>query len=192
MGWGLSIDQSAEGHVFCSEADFKTGPDDYEGYPPHSFQTIAEGVESFHSEIDFARDEMGLDAARAQCWEAFADAKRMYRRLSDEEKLELHRSYVKDLRDELKTCVVDRKRQKDKEALIEFFNVQYGPALGKLEADIARLENELAKKRKEYNEKREPLTALESELAAITAPALRKKEIQALIKQETDWSASRD
>ena len=187
MGWGLSIGQSADGYVFCTEADFETEPEHYEGYPPHSFQTIYENMEAYHSEIDFARDEMGIDAARAQAWEAFDNAKAEYRRLSDDKKMELHSNFVSDLKSEMKGCVVDRKRQKDKEAQITFFKNEYGSVLGGLESDIARLEKELAEKRAEYDAKRRPLTVLEHELDAILAPGERKKEIQKTLKQETEW-----
>jgi hypothetical protein len=187
MGWGISIGQDADGYVFCTDADFETGPEHYEGYPPHSFQTIYENVEAYHSEIDFARDETGLDAARSEAWTAFDNAKAEYWRLSDAEKIELHTNFVKELKSEMKGCVVDRKRQKDKEAQIAFFKNEYGPVLGELEADITRIEKELAKKRTEHAEKRRPLTILEQELAAIIGPGERKKEIQKILKQETEW-----
>ena len=187
MGWGISIDQDADGYVFCADADFVAGPEHYEGYPPHSFQTIYENMEAYHSEIDFARDEMGIDAARAQAWEAFDNAKAEYRRLSDDKKMELHSNFVSDLKSEMKGCVVDRKRQKDKEAQIAFFKNEFGSVLGELESDIARLEKELMEKRAEYDAKRRPLTVLEHELDAILAPGERKKEIQKIVKQETEW-----
>lgn len=188
MGWGLSIDQDENGYVYCTEADFETGPDDYEGYPPHSFPIIHEGVEDHHSEIDFARDEMGLDEARAQCHEAFADAKRSYRYLSIDEKMKLHTDLMKELKDEMKGCVVDKTRKKEKEEQIKFFKKEWNNKLEKLEADIAHLEKQLEQKRKEYNEARKPLGILEEELDAIMAPAVRKKEIQELIKREKEWA----
>lgn len=188
MGWGLSIDQDGDGYVYCSEADFETGPDDYDGYPPHSYPIIYEGVEEHHSEIDFARDEMGLDAARAQCWEAFDDAKGAYRRLSDDEKMRLHTEFVKELKADLKVCVVDKVRKKEKEDQIKFFKKQWSNDLEKLEADIAHIEKQLAQKRKKYDEKRQPLTILEDELKTIMAPAERKKEIQKLIDLEKEWA----
>ena len=43
------------------------------------------------------------------------------------------------------------------------------------------------KKRAEYDAKRRPLTVLEHELDAILAPGERKKEIQKIVKQETEW-----
>ena len=188
MGWGLSIDQDGDGYVYCSEADFETGPEDYDGYPPHSYPIIHEGVEEHHSEIDFARDEMGLDAARAQCWEAFADAKSAYRRLSDDEKMRLHTELMKELKADMKVCVVDKVRKKEKEDQIKFFKKQWSNDLEKLEADIAHIEKQLAQKRKEYEEKRQPLTILEDELKTIMAPAERKKEIQKLIDLEKEWA----
>ena len=190
MGWGLSIDQDGEGFVYCSEADFETGPDEYEGYPPHSYPIIHEGMEEHHSEIDFARDEMGLDAARAQCWEAFADAKAGYDHLSDDEKIRLHTELMKELKDELKACVVDQTRKKEKEDQIKFFKKEWKNRLEKIEADIAHLEKQLEQKRKEYAEMRQPLDILEGELKVIMGPAERKKEVQALINKEKEWIKS--
>lgn len=188
MGWGLSIDQDGEGHVYCHEADFETGPDEYDGYPPHSYPVIHEGMEEYHSEIDWARDEQGLDAARARCWEAFSDAKAAYLNLSIDEKIRLHNELMKELKDELKACVVDRTRKKEKEDQIRFFKREWRNKLEKLEADIAHLEKQLEQKRKEYTEMRQPLADLEQELKIIMAPAARKKEIQELINKEKEWA----
>lgn len=190
MGWGLSIDQDGEGYVYCSEADFETGPEEYEGCPPHSYPIIHEAMEEHHSAIDWARDEMGLDAARAQCWEAFADAKAVYRNLSDDEKIRLHTELVKELKDELKACVVDKTRKKEKEDQIKFFKKEWKNKMEKLEADIAHLEKQLEAKRQEYDEMRRPLVVLEDELKIIMAPAERKKEVQALINKEKEWIKS--
>jgi predicted nuclease with TOPRIM domain len=187
MGWGISIDQDENGYVYCHAADFETGPEDYEGYPPHSFPIIYEGVEGHHRDIDFARDEMGIDEARAQCYEAFADAKRSYRRLSIDEKMKLHNEYVKELKEELKGCVVDKTRKKEKEDQIKFFKNEWKNKLEKLEADIAHLEKQLQERRKEYAAARKPLDILEEELRIIMAPAELKKEIQELINREKEW-----
>jgi hypothetical protein len=188
MGWGLSIDQDDDGFVFCSEADFETGPEDYEGLPPHSYKVIADGVEEEHSTIDWTRDEVGLDAARAACRDAFEDAKSMYEDLDDDEKWKIHTKYVKELKDEMKLCVVDQTRKNEKEAQIAFFKTQYGPELCELSNEIARLTAELDSKKKQYEKIRGPLQVLEKELADIVKPAIRKKELQALIKRENEWA----
>ena len=78
MGWGISIDQDADGYVFCTDADFKTDECDYDGFPPHSYKMIADGVEDEHSTIDWTRDEIGLDAANTACYRAFEVAKCVY------------------------------------------------------------------------------------------------------------------
>lgn len=187
MGWGISIDQDCDGYVYCADANFETGPADYEGYPPHSYPVIYEGVEAYHSEIDYARDEMGLDEACSQCHEAFARAKRSYRNLSTDEKMQLHKDLMKELKDELKGCVVDKTRKKEKEDQIKFFKKEWKNKLEKLEADIAHLEKQLEQKRKEYTDLRQPLIILEGELARIMEPENRKKEIQEIIKREKDW-----
>ena len=188
MGWGLSIDQDKDGHVFCSEADFETGPEDYEGFPPHSYKAIADGVEEEHSTIDWTRDEVGLDAARAACREAFEDAKCYYEGLDDDEKWKMHTEYIKELKNEMKLCVVDQTHKKEKEAQIAFFKTQYGTELCMLSNEIAHLTAQLESKRKQYEQVRAPLDMLEKELATILKPTVRKKELQALIKRETEWA----
>ena len=188
MGWGISIDQDKNGYVFCSEADFETGPEDYEGFPPHSYKTIADGVEEEHSSIDWTRDEVGLDAARAACREAFEGAKCYYEGLDDDEKWNMHTEYVKELKSEMKLCVVDKVRQKEKEAQIAFFKTQYGPELCTLSNEIAQLAAQLESKKKQYEKVKAPLDVLENELAVIVKPAVRKKELQTLIKRETEWA----
>jgi hypothetical protein len=187
MGWGITICQNEDGFLMCEDAGFETSASDYDGYPPSSYDFIAEHFEQFHSEIDMARDEMGLNAARQECWEAFENAQKTYHRLTEEEKIRMHRSYINELSAELKTCIVDSKRKNDKEAQIDFVKIRYGPAIGKLEADIAWLESELAKKRRQLAERRAPLDLLENELACIVQPAERKKELQESIRKERSY-----
>jgi len=188
MGWGISIDQDENGFVYCSDADFETGPEDYEGYPPCSYDTIYEGVEEHHSEIDWARDEQGLDAARAQAWEAFAEAKRAWRRMSDEEQWKIHGEWMADKRAEIKSCVVDKDARKAKNKEIANFN--HAPVV-KLEDEIKALEEQLAQKRAEHAELRAPLTKLEAEYAEITQADRDKKEIQELVDLEKEWARGR-
>jgi len=188
MGWGISIDQDENGFVYCHDADFKTGPEDYEGYPPCSYDTIYEGVEEHHREIDWARDEQGLDAARAQAWEAFAEAKGRWDNLDDAEKWKIHGEWMAQKRAEIKSCVVDKEARKAKNKEIKAFN--HGPVV-KLEDEIKALEKRLARKRAEHTELRAPLTKLEAEYARITHPDRDKKALQELVDVEKAWARER-
>jgi hypothetical protein len=188
MGWGINIYQDANGYVRCDDADFKTGPDDYEGYPPCSYDLIYEGVEESHSEIDMARDEGSLHDARARAWEAFEDAKCGWDRLTEEEQWEIHGVWMANKRQEVKELVVDSNARKAKAEEIEKFNTKYGPRLKKLGGDIMWLEDLLVKKRAKLAEAREPLDTLEAEYAAIVRPDVMKREIQRLVHEEKDWA----
>jgi hypothetical protein len=188
MGWGISIDQDSDGFVFCNDADFETGPEDYEGYPPCSYDTIYEGVEARHSEIDWARDEQGLDAARVQAWEAFADAKGRWNNLSDEEQWKIHGEWMAQKRAEIKECVVDKEARKAKNKELKAFD--HGPVV-KLEDEIKALERKLDDKRAEHAKLRAPLTQLEAEYAKITQPDRDKKELQELVNLEKVWASGR-
>lgn len=190
MGWGISIDQDENGFVSCGDADFETGPEDYEGYPPCSYDMIYEGVESQRREIDMARDEIGLEAARAQAWEAFGSAKGRWDNLHEDAKLNIHNEYAKDLKKQIRECKVDRKREKDKRDQITFFEKRFGQELDKLGKDIAELEAKLEERRAAYKKVREPLEILEGELAVITAPTRWKKELQKRLELEDEaWDA---
>jgi hypothetical protein len=188
MGWGISIDQDENGFVYCHDADFETGPDDYDGYPPCSYDTIYEGVESHRSEIDGARDEQGLDAAREQAWEAFGYAKRSWDRLSDEQQWKIHGEWMAEKRAEIKACVVDKEARKAKNKELKAF--VHGPVV-KLEDEIKMLEAQLTRKRAEHTELRAPLTKLEAEYAIITHPDRYKKELQELVDIEKEWARAR-
>jgi len=188
MGWGISIDQDENGFVYCRDADFETGPEDYDGYPPCSYDIIYEGVEDHHSEIDWARDEQGLDSARVQAWEAFSEAKGRWHRLSDEEQWKIHGEWMAQKRAEIKACVVDKEARKAKNKEIAEFN--HGPVV-KLEDEIKALEAQLARKRAEHAELRAPLTQLEAEYAQITQPDRDKKELQELVDLEKEWASGR-
>mgnify|MGYP006272426439 CR=1 FL=1 len=189
MGWGISIDQDENGYVYCSEADFETGPEDYgDDYPPCSYDTIYEGVEAHHSEIDWARDEQGLDAARAQAWEAFSDAKAAWYHMDEDEQWKIHGEWMARKRAEIKACVVDKEARKAKNKEIAAFN--HAPVV-KLEDEIEALEMQLAQKRKEHRELRAPLTKLEAEYAQITQPDRDKKTLQELVDREKEWARGR-
>ena len=188
MGWGISIYQDENGYTCCREADFETGPEEYEGYPPCSYDTIYEGVEACHSEIDWARDEQGLDAARARAWEAFAEAKGRWDYLSAEEQWKIHGEWMAQKRAEIKACVVDKEARKAKNKEIAAFD--HAPVV-KLEDEIAALEMQLAQKRKEHRELRAPLTNLEAEYAQITQPDRDKKALEELVDLEKEWARGR-
>ena len=188
MGWGISIDQDENGFVCCHDADFETGPEDYKGYPPCSYDTIYEGVEAHHRDIDGARDEIGLDAAREQAWEAFGYAKKRWDCLDDAEQWKIHGEWMAEKRAEIKGCVVDKEARKAKNKEIANFN--HAPVV-KLEDEIKALEAQLARKRAEHAELRAPLTKLEAEYAEITQPDRTKKEIQELVELEKAWARGR-
>lgn len=189
MGWGISINQDEDGFVYCEDANFETGPDDYHGFPPSSYDFIYEHVESHHSEIDWARDEMGIDAANIQCREAFAEAKGAWLNLDDEEKATIHNEYVKDLKKQIRECRVDRKSQKEKIDKITFFEKRFGSELAKLDREIVNLESRLDIKRGEYKKLREPLTLLESELRVINEPMRIKEDLQKRLEMEEEtWN----
>jgi hypothetical protein len=188
MGWGISIDQDENGFVYCHDADFETGPEDYEGYPPCSYNTIYEGVEEHRGEIDWARDEQGLDAARAQAWEAFGYAKCRWDRLDDTEQWRIHGEWMAEKRAEIKSCVVDKEARKAKNKEMAAFN--HAPVV-KLEDEIKMLEAQLIRKRAEHTELRAPLTKLEAEYAEITRPDRDKQELQELVDLEKAWARGR-
>jgi len=188
MGWGISIDQDENGFVCCHDADFETGPDDYDGYPPCSYDMIYDGVEARRRDIDMARDEIGVDAAREQAWEAFAYAKGDWGSLDDAEQWKIHGEWMAEKRAEIKGCVVDKDARKEKNKEISNFN--HGPVV-KLEDEIKALEERLARKRAEHTELRAPLTKLEAEYAIITHPDRYKKELQELVDLEKAWARQR-
>ena len=191
MGWGISIDQNENGFVRCRDADFETGPEDYRGYPPCSYDAIYEGVEVYHGAIDMARDDGSVYAANEQCWEAFGYAKRHWDRLDEEEQWRIHGEWMARKRAEIKECVVDTEARTAKAVEIEKFNTKYGPRLEKLGGDIMWLEDLLVKKRAKLAEAREPLDALEAEYAEITQPDRDKKALQAIVDLEKDWARGR-
>lgn len=191
MGWGISISQDENGFVYCDDANFTTGPEDYDECPPCSYDMIYEGVEDCHRDIDMARDEIGVHAACDQCYDAFQSAKRSWTHLGADEQWKIHSKWMAEKRKEIKECVVDNVRKKEKQEQIKFFKTRSGRVLEKLEADIEKLEAELAKKRKELEDTRKPLSILEEELAVITGPARIKKELQELVRKECEYFTQR-
>ena len=185
MGWGISIDQDENGFVYCQDADFETGPEDYDGYPPCSYNMIYECVEESRREIDGARDEIGVDAAREQAREAFVYAKRSWDRLDEDEQWKIHSEWMAQKRAEIKACVVDKEARKAKNKEIKAFD--HAPVV-KLEDEIKALEERLTKKRLEHTELRAPLTKLEAEYAQITQPDRTKQELQELVDLEKAWA----
>lgn len=188
MGWGISIGQDENGFVYCEDADFETGPEDYEDYPPCSYDMIYEGVEARRRDIDMARDEIGVDAAREQAWEAFAYATGDWESLDDEEQWKIHCEWMARKRAEIKACVVDKEARKAKNNELKAFD--HG-AVVKLEDEIKALEVQLAEKRAEHAELRAPLTQLEAEYAEITQPDRDKKALQELVELEKAWARDR-
>jgi hypothetical protein len=188
MGWGISIDQDENGFVYCHDADFETGPDQYEGYPPCSYDMIYEGVEAHHREIDWARDEQGVDSARTQAWEAFGCAKGRWDNLDDTEQWKIHGEWMARKRAEIKACVVDKEARKAKNKEIANFN--HAPVV-KLEDEITMLEAQLHRKRMEHQKLRAPLAKLETEYAEITQPDRDKKDLQELLELEKAWARGR-
>jgi hypothetical protein len=188
MGWGINIYQDVNGYVRCDDADFKTGPGDYEDYPPCSYDLIYQGVEESHSEIDMARDEGSVHDARSRAWEAFEDAKRGWDMLTEDEQWKIHGEWMAKKREEVKGLVVDVEARKAKAEEIEKFRTKYGPRLKKLGGDILWLEDLLEKKRAKLAEAQGPLDALEAEYAAIVHPDVMKRKVQRMVHEEKDWA----
>jgi hypothetical protein len=149
---------------------------------------IYEGVEEHHREIDWARDEQGVDSARAQAWEAFAEAKGRWDRLDDAEQWKIHGEWMAQKRAEIKECMVDKEARKAKNKELKAFD--HGPVV-KLEDEIKALEAQLDRKRVEHAELRAPLTKLEAEYAEITQPDRDKGALQELVDAEKAWARGR-
>lgn len=113
MGWGISIDQDDNGHVYCSDADWETCSYHYEEnntvYPPSSYEFIRDYMDSnHHGEIDMARDEGSAELAYEECCSAFQSAKYAYDELTDEERTEMHNEWLAKTREEISKIVVDQ------------------------------------------------------------------------------------
>lgn len=103
MGWGICIDQDHKGHVYCDDANFETDDNDYDGYPPSSYDYICNYMDrNFHSEIDMARDEGSVELAHEYCDDAFRSSKSAYADLDEDEKLKMHKEWLEKTKEEIK------------------------------------------------------------------------------------------
>lgn len=109
MGWGISIGQDDNGHVYCSDANWDTFSDDYDDCPPSSYEFIRDYMDcNHHGEIDMARDEGSAELAYDECCSAFQCAKDAYLDLDDEEREEMHENWVKKTKNEIENIFVDQ------------------------------------------------------------------------------------
>lgn len=140
MGWGISIDQDEDGYVCCADANFETGPEDYEGLPPSSYGFIRDYMEdNYHREIDMARDEGSVSLAREMCDDAFRAAKRAYKGLSYDQKLDMHLEWC-DLHSH-----VELRDLTDAEIRLAKCRDEYSEDIQRLERAIKELQDHLAK-----------------------------------------------
>jgi hypothetical protein len=108
MGWGISIDQDDNGHVYCSDANWETFSQDYDDCPPSSYDFIRDYMDSnHHGEIDMARDEGSADLAHEACCEAFESAKYAYEDLTEEEQVDMHNAWLEKTRNDIANITVD-------------------------------------------------------------------------------------
>jgi len=192
MGWGLSIRQDGDGYVYCEEADFYTGPEDYEGLPPSSYEFIADGVESYHDMIDMARDEQGEDAAREECMDAFNATKGEWEiGVSDKEKREIHEVWLEEKLKALDSaiCIVDHAKKTATEEKIDEFLKEHKEEMDRLKGEITALEKLLADKISMYESKRQPLQRLERDLEQILVPQKTRQKLLELIDEEKKFNS---
>lgn len=174
MGWGISIDQDENGCVYCEDADFATGIDDYgDECPPSSYDYIYEMVEDEHGLIDSYRDNSGVDMANEACHDAFRSAKNSYESMDDEDKVEMHYTWVKNTKSELASCVFDPEKEARVLASIEEWNAKNSATMQELESKWKELQNQIRH--------------LETTLTDVRRPKLRKQELENLLKIEDDW-----
>lgn len=174
MGWGISIDQDENGCVYCEDAEFETGIDDYgDECPPSSYDYIYEKVEDEHGTIDSYRDNSGVDMANEACHDAFRSAKNSYENMDDEDKLEMHETWVKNTRAEIASCVFDPEKEARVLASIEEWNAKNRVTMQELESKWRELQNQL--------------TSLEYKLEDVRRPKLREQQLKILLKIEDDW-----
>jgi hypothetical protein len=189
MGWGLRIDLDADGHVVCSECDFETTSDDYVDIPMSAREFIRDCMDrNHHREIDMARDEIGLDAGRAACQEAFEDAKLDYENLEDEEKLQMHEDYIAELKEELDaTEPSDPTKTKRLREEINDEDAKTADTKAKLEEDIARLHQELKDKQSALQTLLSTRDALEAELNTECEPDRKRVRLQKIMDEELQF-----
>jgi chromosome segregation ATPase len=189
MGWGLSIGLDADGYVVCSECDFETTADDYVDVPMSAREFIRDAMDrNHHSEIDMARDEIGLDAGREACREAFEDAKGDYEGLEDEEKMKMHEEYIAELKEELDaTEPSDPKKTKRLRDEMDAEDVKIATTKAKLEEDIARLQYQLKDKESALQTLLSTRNALQAELNSEREPDRKRLRLQQLIHNEVSF-----
>ena len=180
MGWGISIDQDVNGHVYCNDANFETTEDDYEGYPPSSYEFICKYMDRYHhSEIDMARDEGSAELAHEYCRDAFNSAQSAYDHLDAKKQQQMHDVWVKKTRDEIEGCVVDTEAETLTLKDIEEYKKEYSQKIEDLEKKLKDLEQEL------YSLKA-PLTMLQIKLGDIQRPASTKARLEEFLEKEME------
>lgn len=189
MGWGLTIGLDDEGHVVCAECDFETTSDDYIDIPMSAREFIKRQMDrNHHSDIDMARDEIGLDAGREACREAFDDAKLDYESLDEEQKLKMHNQYMAQLKDKLDaTKPSDPKTTKRLRDEMDAEDVKIATNKTKLEEDIARLQHQLADKQSALQTLLSKRDALEAELSSEREPDRKRLRLQRMMNDETQF-----
>jgi len=188
----MGIGQDDYGYVYCDDVDFYTGPADYKGVPPSSYEFIADGVESYQEMIDMALSEQGEDIAREECYEAFHASKKEWRNgVSAKEKREIHEVWLEEKLKALDSaiCIVDQTKKKVTEEKIEAFLKEYKESLDTLKTEISALEKVLAEKIAVYESQRQPLQKLERDLEQILVPQKTRQTILQLIDEEKKFNS---
>lgn len=149
MGWGISIGQDENGHVYCSDANWETYSDDYEDgdtvYPPSSYEFLRDYMDCNHrGEIDLMRDDGDLGMAHEECCSAFSCAKSAYDELSDAERTVMHREWLAATTEELSKIVVDEDAIKMARDKIHELNTQ----LDEIQLELRRHHNILKPSRR--------------------------------------------
>lgn len=188
----MNIGQDDHGYVYCEDVDFYTGPTDYKGVPPSSYEFIADGVESYQEMIDMALSEQGEDIAREECYEAFHASKKEWKNgVSAKEKREIHEVWLEEKLKALDSsiCIVDHAKKKATEEKIEAFLKEYKEGLDTLKSEISALEKVLADKIAVYESQRQPLQKLERDLEQILVPQKTRQTILQLIDEEKKFNS---
>ena len=174
MGWGISIDQDENGCVYCEDADFQTGIEDYgDECPPSSYDFIYEKVEDDHGTIDSARNHSGIDMANEECHGAFNCAKSCYEDLEDDEKLDMHDLWIENTRGELAKCVFDETKEAEVLKSIEDWNAANRETLNELERKCMELNQQIKK--------------LEFKLGEVRRPKVERQRLLNLLNIEDLW-----
>ena len=129
MGWGISIDQDDNGHVYCSDANWETNSNDYDNedalYTPSSYEFLRDYMDdNYHHDIDSARDNGSESLAHEECCSAFSCAKSAYDELSDAERLAMHTEWLASTREKVSKIVVDEDATKAAREKIKELNTQ--------------------------------------------------------------------